>query len=82
MTISKFAAFALVAGASSAALAQSLSGSSEMAPGLWTTPEITRVCRLQVARTLPVGSDQRQSVMEACVRKAYAQEVAKSRKKN
>jgi hypothetical protein len=84
MTITKVAAIALVATAaawSSAALAQSLPGSVELAPGVWTTPEITAKCQAYVAKRVPVGGDQqRQSMMASCVKKAYAKASSKKKR--
>ena len=84
MTITRFS-IALIAGAglwSSAALAQSLPGSEQLAPGVWTTPEITAKCQAYVSKRVPVGGDQqRQSMMASCVKKAYAQQTAKQRKR-
>ena len=83
MTITKVS-IALIAGAglwSSAALAQQLPGAQEMAPGIWTTPEITAKCQAYVAKRVPAGGDQqRQSMMAACVKKAYAAEQKKAKK--
>lgn len=83
MTIIKFVSIAVVLGAgawSSAGLAQSLPGSVQLAPGVWTTPEISARCQAYVNRRVPVGGDQqRQSLMASCVRKAYAREAAKHR---
>jgi len=81
----KFVSIALVAGAavwSSAALAQSLPGSTEIVPGVWTTPEISAKCQAYVSKRLGVqGADQqRQSLMVACVKKAYAQAAKKQKK--
>jgi hypothetical protein len=86
MALSKFLSIALMAGAgvwSSAALAQSLPGSVQIGQGIWTTPEISAKCQAYVAKRVPLaGADQqRQSLMAACVKKAYAQEVSKQRKK-
>ena len=51
-------------------------------PGVYTTPEITARCQAYVAKRVPVGGDQqRQSMTVACVKKAYAQELAKHKKK-
>jgi len=83
MIITKFVSIALIAGAgawSSAALAQSLPGSVQLAPGVWTTPEITSKCQAYVSKRIPVGGDQqRQSMMASCVKKAYAQQAARQR---
>jgi hypothetical protein len=84
MNIAKILSIALIAGAGAwtPALAQSLPGSVELAPGIYTTPEISAKCQAYVAKRVPVGGDQqRQSMMAACVKKAYAQEVAKQKKK-
>jgi hypothetical protein len=85
MTITRFVSIALItcAGAwSPAALAQSLPGSVELAPGVCTTPEITAKCQVYVSKRVPVGGDQqRQSMMAACVKKAYAQQAGKQRKR-
>jgi hypothetical protein len=84
MTITKFASIALLATAaawSSSALAQSLPGSVELAPGVWTTPEISAKCQAYVAKRVPVGGDQqRQSMMVSCVKKAYAQASKKKKR--
>ena len=80
MKIAKVLSMALIAGAGafSPALAQSLPGSVELRPGIWTTPEITRVCQVYVNKRVPVGGDnQRQSMMAACIKKAYARAVAR-----
>jgi hypothetical protein len=47
----------------------------QLSPGIWTTPEITAKCQAYVSKRVPVaGADQqRQSLMGACVKKAYAQ---------
>ena len=61
MTITKLVSVAALAAAcawSSAALAQSLPGSQEIAPGVWTTPEITAACQAYVNKRVPVGGDQ------------------------
>ena len=84
MNIAKVLSIALIAGAGawSPALAQSLPGSVELRPGIWTTPEITAKCQTYVNKRVPVGGDnQRQSMMGACIKKVYAQEVAKQKKK-
>jgi hypothetical protein len=84
MNIMKILSIALIAGvgACSSALAQSLPGSQELAPGIWTTPEISAKCQAYVAKRVPVGGDQqRQSMMAACVKKAYAQQAAKQKKR-
>jgi hypothetical protein len=84
MNIVKVLSIALVAsaGAWSAAVAQQLPNSVELTPGVWTTPEITAKCQAYVAKRVPVGGDQqRQSMMTACVKKGYAQAVAKQKKK-
>ena len=84
MNIAKVLSIALIAGAGawSPALAQSLPGSVELSPGIWTTPEISAKCQAYVAKRVPVGGDQqRQSMMAACVKKAYAKEVSKMKKK-
>ena len=83
MNIAKVLSIALIAGAGawSPALAQSLPGSVELSPGIWTTPEITRVCQVYVDKRVPVGGDQqRQSVALACVKQTYDEEVAKQKK--
>lgn len=84
MTITKLVSVAALAAAcawSSAALAQSLPGSQEIQPGIWTTPEITRVCQAYVSKRVPHGGDQqRQSMMASCVKKAYARAVARKGK--
>lgn len=81
MTITKLASIAVlaVAGAwGSAALAQSLPGSVELVPGVWTTPEISAKCQTYVNKRVPVGGDQqRQSMMASCVKKAYSQQMKK-----
>src|SRR5262245_2497632 len=83
MTITKLASIAVLASAcawGSAALAQSLPGSVELAPGIWTTPDITAKCQAYVNKRVPVGGDQqRQSMMASCVKKAYAKASAKKR---
>ena len=82
MSIAKVLSIALIAGAGafSPALAQSLPGSVELRPGIWTTPEITRVCQAYVDKRVPVGGDQqRQSMMASCIKKAYARAVARRR---
>ena len=84
MKIAKILSIALIAGAGAcgSASAQSLPGSVELRPGIWTTPEISRICQAYVAKRVPVGGDQqRQSLMAACVKKAYAREVARQGKK-
>ena len=84
MKIAKVLSIALIAGAGACgpALAQSLPGSVELTPGVWTTSEITTVCQAYVFKRVPVGGDnQRQSMMTACVKKAYAREVARQRKR-
>jgi len=85
LNIAKILSIALIvgAGAWSPALAQSLPNSTMLAAGVWTTPEISAVCQAYVAKRVPVGGDQqRQSMMAACIKKAYAREVARqSRKK-
>ena len=78
MTIARFVSIASIVAASawsSAVLAQSLTGSVQLSPGIWTTPEITAKCQAYVSKRVPVaGADQqRQSLMGACVKKAYAQ---------
>ena len=78
MAISKLisvASIVIASVCSSAALAQSLPGSVQLSPGIWTTPEITAKCQAYVSKRVPVaGADQqRQSLMGACVKKAYAQ---------
>jgi len=84
MTITKLVSIALLAAAgawSSAALAQSLPGSVELAPGIWTTPEISSKCQAYVAKRVPGGGDQqRQSMMASCVKKAYSQQTAKHKR--
>jgi hypothetical protein len=83
MNIAKVLSIALIAGAGafSPALAQSLPGSVELRPGIWTTPEITAKCQAYVDKRVPVGGDQqRQSMMASCVKKAYAQESKKKRR--
>jgi hypothetical protein len=82
MKIAKVLSIALIVGAStcSFALAQSLPGSVELRPGIWTTPEISRICQAYVNKRVPVGGDQqRQSLMAACIKKAYARAVARHR---
>lgn len=84
MNITKILSIAFVAGACACgpALAQSLPGSVELMPGIWTTPDISAKCQAYVAKRVPAGGDQqRQSMMGACVKKVYAQEVAKQKKK-
>jgi hypothetical protein len=84
MKIAKVLSIALIAGAGawSPALAQSLPGSVEVQRGIWTTPEISAVCQSYAAKMVPAGGDQqRQSIMVACVKKAYAAEVARQKKK-
>ena len=83
MNIAKIVSIAVIAGAgASSALAQSLPNSTMLAAGVWTTPEISAKCQAYVARRVPVGGDQqRQSMMAACVKKAYAQEVARQKRK-
>lgn len=84
MNIVKVLSIALIAGAGavSPALAQSLPNSTMLAAGVWTTPEISAKCQAYVAKRVPVGGDQqRQSMMASCVKKAYAQEVARQKKK-
>jgi hypothetical protein len=84
MNIAKVLSIALIAGAGawSPALAQQLPGAQEVQPGVWTTPEISAKCQAYVAKRVPVGGDQqRQSMTVACVKKAYAQELAKQKKK-
>jgi len=82
MNIAKVFSIALIAaaGAWSPALAQSLPGSVELRPGIWTTPEITAKCQIYVNKRVPVGGDnQRQSMMAACIKKVYAAESRKRR---
>ena len=84
MKIATVLSIALIAGAGafSPALAQSLPGSVELAPGIWTTPDISAKCQAYVSKRVPVGGDQqRQSMMAACVKKAYAAEVKKKKRK-
>jgi len=84
MNIAKTLSIALIVGAAawSPAMAQQLPGSVELAPGIYTTPEITAKCQAYVSKRVPVGGDQqRQSMMAACVKKAYAKEVSKMKKK-
>jgi len=84
MNIAKVLSVALIAGAGawSPALAQSLPNSTMIANGIWTTPEISAKCQAYVNKRVPAGGDQqRQSMMGACVKKAYAREVAKQKKK-
>ena len=85
MTISKLVSIAVIAGAgvwNSAAIAQSIPGSVQIMQGVWTTPDISAKCQTYVSRRLPVaGADQqRQSLMIACVKKAYAQELKKQKR--
>ena len=83
MNIAKVLSIAVIAGvgAWSPALAQSLPGSVELAPGIWTTPDISAKCQTYVAKRVPVGGDQqRQSVALACVKQTYDEEVAKQKK--
>ena len=82
MTIFKFAAFALVAGASSAALANRFPAPWKWHQASRTTPRDHEGVPTSCGSHAPRRRRQRQSVMEACVRKAYAQEVAKNPKKN
>jgi hypothetical protein len=84
MKIAKVLSIAVIvgAGALSPALAQQLPGSSEVWPGVYTTPAISAKCQAYVSKRLPVaGADQqRQSLMGACIKKLYAREVAKMKK--